>query len=138
MAKHVFSTLSADTRYAQWVNQEGVNTVLRSVLVRGGAGVALRGAGQQVATPFSLRTEVSDSDADFLANHKMFKQHQDRGHVRIESIARDPEKVAQKMDKDGGSAPKTPEDVKKDAEEAAKKSGLKPEETLQAVANKGK
>lgn len=137
MAKHIYSTLSADTRYAEWVTQPGVNTMLKSVLVRGGAGVAVGGAGQ-IFTPDGVRTEVSDADAEFLSKHGQFIEHQARGHVRIESKAFDAEKVAQKMETDGGSTPKTPVDVKADADSAAKKSGLKPEETLQAVTNKGK
>ena len=138
MAKHVFSTLSADTRYADFITQPGVSTIHRSVLVKGGGGVALLGAGQSVITHHGVRTEVSDGDAEFLAKHKQFQDHEKRGHVRIENVARDPDKVAQKMEADSGSAPKTPEDVKKEAEAAAKKSGLKAEETLQAVTNKGK
>ncbi len=137
MAKHVISTLSADTRYAEWVTQPGVNTILRSVLVKGGAGIAVGGAGQ-IFTPDGVRTEVSDSDAEFLSKNGHFIEHQKRGHVKIENSARDPDKVAQKMESDDGSAPKTPADVKKEADEAAKKSGLKPEETLQAVTNKAK
>lgn len=135
MAKHIISTLSADTKYAQFVTQPGVNTIQRFVLVRGGGGIATRGFGQ-VYTPAGVRTEVSDADAEFLANHKMFKEHQARGHVRIEKIARDADKAAQSMDSDNGSAPKTPADVKKEADEAAKKSGLKPDETLSVVTNK--
>jgi hypothetical protein len=138
MAKHVFSTLSADTRYVGWDKSNGVNTVSRSVLVRGGSGVALLGAGQRVLTPYGVRTEVTDDDAKFLSEHPQFLEHQKRNHVRIENVARDPEKVAQKMDKDERGAQKTPEDVQKDAEEAAKKSGLKPEETLGVATNKGK
>jgi hypothetical protein len=136
--KHVFSTLSADTLYTDWDTQPGVSTVQRQVLVRGGAGVAQRGNGPKIYTPAGVRTEVSDEDAAFLVSHGMFKFHQERGHVKIEDVPRDADKVAQKMDADTGAAPKTPADVKKAAEEAAKKSGLKPEETLQVVTNKGK
>ncbi len=146
MAKHVFSTLAADTNYAEWVTQPGVNTLRKSVLVRGGAGVALGGMGR-IYTPHGMRTEVSDEDAEFLSNHKMFKEHQERGHVRIENAAKDAEKVAEKMEADkspdgaksgGGSAPKTPADVKKDAEEAAKNSGEDPSDIVKVVTNKGK
>lgn len=138
MAKHVYSTLSTDTTYADWLTQPGVNTIEKKVLVRGGAGVASQGNGPNIYTPFGVRTEVSDEDAAFLANHGMFKFHQERGHVKIESIARDADKVAQKMDADTGGKPKTPEDVAEDAAKAAKDSGLKPSETLHAVTNKGK
>jgi hypothetical protein len=96
------------------------------------------GAGIRVMTPAGVRTEVSDADAEFLAGHKQFQTHQERGFVKIEKIARDPDTVAQKMETDKGGAPKTPDDVKKEAEELAKKSGLKPDETLQVATNKGK
>lgn len=140
MTKQVMSTLAADTKYTGWVTNAGLNTVLRSVLIRGGAGVAVKGARQPGDTPQGLRTEVSDEDAAWLAQHKQFIEHQKRGFVRIMNTAQDPDKAAQSMAPDDGSRPKTSADVKKDADEAAAKSGLKPEETLQAVTNdkKGK
>lgn len=135
--KHVFSTLSADTRYNQWVHNAGINTTERSVLVKGGAGVALLGGGQIVDTPQGVRTEVSDEDAAFLAAHKQFQDHLKRGFVKIMNSAQDPDKAAQSMEKDTGSNPKTPADVKEAAEAAAKKAepGTPP---LQAITNKGK
>lgn len=133
MAKQIYSTLSADTRYAEWVTTPGLNTIQKSVLVCGGAGVALRGAGQRVITPSGVRTEVSDADADFLQNNGHFKEHMKRGFVRIENVARDPEKVADKMETDEGGAPKTPDDVKKAAADAASKTGLAPDESLAVV-----
>jgi hypothetical protein len=138
MAKHVFSTLSANTEYADWVTQPGVSSIEKKVLVRGGAGVATQGNGANIYTPQGVRTEVSDEDAEFLANHGIFKFHQERGHVKIENIAKDADKVAQKMDTDAGGKPKTPADVAAEAAKAAKESGLTPNETLQAVTNKGK
>jgi len=138
MSKYIYSTLSSDTKYTQWKRGPGLNEEGRSVLVRGGAGVALRGAGQQVYTPDGICTEVSDDDAAFLDAHPQFLQHKARGFVRIEGVARDADRVAQKMEPDEGSNPKTPADVAAAAAEAAKKSGgLSPDETLQAVQNKG-
>jgi hypothetical protein len=137
MAKHIISTLSADTKYTQWARGPGLNQEQRSVLVRGGAGVALRGAGQQVYTPDGIRTEVSDDDAVFLAAHPQFQQHMARGFVKIVDRPLDADTVAQRMEDDTGSNPKTPADVKLAAEEAARKSGgLAPDETLQVVQNK--
>jgi hypothetical protein len=81
---------------------------------------------------------VSDDDAAFLLTNKQFLEHQKRGHVRIENIARDPDTVAQKMESDDGSKPKTPEDVKKEADAAAAQSGLDPDRTLQVTTNNGK
>lgn len=136
--KHVFSTLSAGVDYTKWENQPGVSTVLRSVTVRGGAGVATSGNGPNIFTPKGVRTEVSDSDAEFLANHELFQLHQKGGHVKIEKIARDPDKVADNMDTDAGGQPKTPADVAEEAAKAAKQSGLTATETLNVVTNKGK
>ena len=140
MSKQVYSTLSADTRYVDWQRTPGLNVPGRSVLVRGGSGVALLGAGQHVLTRHGARTEVSDEEAEFLKNDPHFKEHEKRGFVRIENAARDPETVARKMEDDKGSAPKTPDDVKKSAEEAAAggKAGLSADEVLQVTTNKKK
>jgi hypothetical protein len=144
MTKHVISTLSADNRYADFITQPGVSTINRAVVVKGGAGVVALGASRAVA---GVTTEVSDEDAAFLANHKLFQDHQKRGFVRIVDKPVDPEKAAQKMEKDdgetgadgtrkGGSAPLDNDDIAVAAKKAAEKSGLKPEETLQVVAGK--
>jgi hypothetical protein len=135
MAKHIFSTLNADTRYTSWGTQPGVNTMQRSVLVRGGAGVAQRSQGTRVYTPDGVRTEVSDDDAAFLLTNKQFLAHQERGFVKIASAARDPDSVAQGMELDDGGKPKTAADVKAYADAVAKKSGLQPGETLQVTTN---
>jgi len=137
MAKHVFSTLTADVAYTDYTNQSGINTPTRKVVVRGGAGVARQGAGPHIYTPQGLRTEVTDEEAAFLERHPQFIDHQKRGHVRIEKIARDPDKVAGGMEGDEGGKPKTSADVKKFAADAAKKSGLAPDETLQVASNAG-
>ena len=133
MAKYVVSTLSADTRYAGWVNNNGINNVARSVLVKGGARVASRGKGEPV-THEGVLTRVSDEDAKFLSDHAHFKRHQEKGFVKIVNIARDPDTVAQAMSKDTGSTPKTPEDV---ADYSRKKGlGKEPGTELKAVSNK--
>src|SRR5665213_983026 len=99
MSKHVISTLSADTKYTGWVTNAGLNSAERSVLVKGGAGVALMGGGQIVTTPQGARTELSDADAAFLAEHAHFKDHEKRGFVKIISKAQDPDDAAKSMEK---------------------------------------
>jgi hypothetical protein len=132
------STLAADNRYTGWVTNAGLNTVERSVLIRGGAGVAVKGARNPGDTAHGLRTEVSDEDAAWLATHKQFQAHQKRGFVRIMNTAQDPNKAAASMAADDGSRPMTAADVKADAEKAAAGSDLKPEETLSVTTNKKK
>lgn len=135
--RHVISTLAADTRYTNWVNNAGLNMPDHSVLVRGGAGVAHRGSGD-IWTPDGLRTEVSDEDAAWLAKHPHFIEHQKKGFVKIVDKPLDANKAAQTMADNDGSRPKTEADVKADAEKAAAEVGLKPEETLQVTTNSKK
>lgn len=131
--KHIISTLAADTRYTGWVNSGGLNVVDHSVLVKGGAGVALMGGGQIITTPQGARTEVSDEDAAWLAQHSHFKDHMKGGFVKIENRAVDPDKAAQQMADDDGGKPKTPTDVA-----AAQKKADPDISPVQAVTNKGK
>lgn len=119
MSKHIISTLSADMRYAGWANTNGTNAIAHSVLVKGGAGVASLGKGDPLTREGAI-THVSDEDARFLAAHPHFKRHQEGGFVRILNIARDPDTVAQSMEKDQGSRPKNPKDV----QDYAEKKGL--------------
>lgn len=132
MSKFVISTLSADNRYTNWTTNGGVNMEGRSVLVRGGAGIAARGGGKNVVTPRGVRTEVSDAEAEFLAAHPHFKEHAKNGFVRIVNSAQEPDKAAKSMEKDA-SGPKTDKDVAEDAKRNDKGDGTPP---IQAVTNK--
>lgn len=134
--KHVISTLSADMKYVGWINQHGVNTIQKVVLVRGGAGVVRQSPnGLSAGTPGGLRTEISDQDAAWLSKDPHFIEHAKRGFVKIVDKPVDPEKAADSMATDDGGRPKDSDDVKKDADEAAAKAGLKPDEALQATTN---
>lgn len=130
MTKHVISTLGANMEYTEWVNNAGMNSALKSVTVRGGAGIANR----SLVTPEGVRTQVSDEDAAFLAKHGMFKFHQERGHVKIVSMERDPDSIAQSMTKDEGTRPRNEDDVEKFAKE--KNLGKEPGTELKATTNK--
>jgi hypothetical protein len=73
--KTVISKLQAATTYTQRIGD-----TVRGVTV-GGHTTQLPGFLAPTHTCF----EVSDEDADFLSKHGLFKQHQARGFVRIES-----------------------------------------------------
>jgi hypothetical protein len=134
--KHVISTLAADMKYVGWIHQAGINSIEKVVLVRGGAGVVMQSAsGLAAGTPGGLRTEVSDEDAAWLLKDPHFKEHAKRGFVKIVDKPVDPEKAADSMATDDGGRPKNSDDVKKDADDAAKKAGLSPDETLQVQTN---
>lgn len=116
MAKYVVSTLTAPNRYAGWSKSGGVNMIERSVLVKGGAGIALKGIG----APRGVVTEISDADAEFLKQHEHFLAHQKGGFVRLLDRAPEPNKAAGSMEKDDGSRPRD----EKDVEASNKKAGL--------------
>lgn len=139
--KRVISTLGAGTNYASFTEQGGMKSIARSVTVKGGAGVMQRQLsgvyGASRGAPDGVATDMSDEDAEFLLNHKLFKQHQERGFVRVINLTRDPNTEAQKMSKDDGSRPRNAADVK----EFSRKQGLgkdDPATELQVVSNKKK
>lgn len=140
MAKFVISTLGADTQYNDYTKAGGVNSLVRSVFVKGGAGVAgdlrllgVAGAGQ---APRGVKTQVSEEDAAFLANHGIFKEHQERGFVKIINADRDPNTVAQSMSVDEGSRPRTDSDVEKFNK--AKGANAEADSQIKATTNAGK
>ena len=126
MAKHVISTLGANTKYTQWESHGGPNRAIRGVLVKGGAGIVsplsfVRGSVR--AAPDGISTEVSNEDAEFLSKHPQFVEHQKRGFVKIINMDKNPDSVAQSMEKDEGSRPRNAGDVKKYSEDLKKKLG---------------
>lgn len=128
MSQYVISTLTADTRYAAWGKNAGKNSVLRTVLVRGGAGVA----NKLHVIPKAVRTDVSKEEAEFLSTHPHFKKHQERGFVKLLTITKDPESVGQSMTPDNGGRPRNAKDV----EDYSKSLEEKGQDPLQAVTNK--
>lgn len=126
MTKHVISTLGADTKYTDYVNRGGPNTAVRSVLVKGGAGIISPlsfVAGSVRSAPDGVSTAISNEDADFLEKHPQFREHQKRGFVKIVNLDKNPNSVAQSMEKDEGSRPRNAGDVKKYADGLKKKLG---------------
>jgi hypothetical protein len=110
MSKFIVSTLTADNRYTGWTKSGGVNTAARSVLVKGGAGIALIGGGKDVATPTGVQTEVSDEDHAFLMAHPQFMEHVRLGFIRVANSSQVPDKAARSMETDP-SRPRTDKDV---------------------------
>lgn len=126
MTRHVISTLGADTVYTDWESHGGPHQAKRQVLIKGGAGIVspLSLVGGSVrAAPDGVSTEVSNEDAEFLSNHAHFKEHQKRGFVKIITMDKNANTVAQSMEKDEGSRPRNAGDVEKYSRELKKKLG---------------
>lgn len=82
---YVLSTLSNDQSYTLW-NKPDLSgarvgrsvSKLAQVLVKGGANVANR-----LTTPEGVVTEITDEQAELLAENSVFKTHLKNGFVRI-------------------------------------------------------
>ena len=125
MTRHVISTLGADTVYTDWESHGGPHKAVKQVLVKGGAGIIspLTLAGSVRAAPDGVSTEISNEDAEFLSNHPHFREHQKRGFVKIISMDKNANTVAQSMEKDDGSRPRNAADVEKYSRDLKKKLG---------------
>lgn len=124
---HVISTLSNDTCYAEYdiPETEGVKvarpaTQKTSVTVKGGANVNH----QIIGTPKGQRTEVTDSQADFLAKHPLFQKHEDDGFVKIFGHKVNANKAARDLTMRDTSAPLN--EAQGDFEKGGRAAGVAP------------
>lgn len=110
MAKkyHVYSKMAADVTYNDYIGGgDTLSRVAKSVLIKGGAGVA----NKNIITPLGVHTEITEDDRDMLLKNGIFKKHQDAGFVTIEEKSEDPDKVATNLTEGPDpSAPLTPVD----------------------------
>ena len=91
---HVFSKLSSDVTYHDWVPGGGDLPVKAfSVTIKGGAGVTTK----NLITPLGVHTEITEQDAEVLNRNEVFKLHQKNGFVKIQKKDADVEKVAADM-----------------------------------------
>jgi hypothetical protein len=115
MTYYVYSTATNHNKYTEWHPRPGgkdtvsIPTVKRSVLIKGGAGIA-RNPG--LITPFGVRTAIEDTDYEWLKDDPAFKRHVAAGFVKVSKSATDPDKAADSMKQRDGSAPLVPNDFK--------------------------
>lgn len=110
----VYSTLSADVSYNVYYPVDaqikaGVRTIQKSILIKGGSGVAPLGK-RALATQFGIVTEVTDEELEILKNDETFKTHLTHGFVSYASSKVDPEKIIVDMELRDDSSPIMPED----------------------------
>lgn len=122
----VLSTMTTGVAYTVYQDVAGLPTPVHKVLIHGGAGIpSLRsgfgevtsnGEGQPVWTADGMITPVSDSDLALLLDHHVFKQHLEKGLVKvlnkdIRGNHKEVRKHAAGMEADG-FRPLTPETLK--------------------------
>ncbi len=100
--KHVFSTLTADQCYVEWI-QGGADLHIegRSVLIKGGSNCA----DNRLITPIGVMTEISNEDYALLAEDQTFKLHCANGFITVRDKPANAEAVAADMATRDGSAP---------------------------------
>ncbi len=113
----VFSTLSCDQRYTEWLGSGAdLQVAGRSVLIKGGTGVA-NDHGTRIMTPLGMSTEVSDADLAMLEKIPAFAEHKKNGYIKTQSKSAEPEKVAADMVIGDKSSPLTPSSPEMQAED---------------------
>src|SRR5487761_2501543 len=91
---HVFSKLSSDVTYHDWVaGGADLPVKAHSVTIKGGAGVTTR----NLITPLGVDTEITEKDAEVLNRNEIFKLHKKNGFVQIQKKDADVEKVVADM-----------------------------------------
>ena len=104
----VFSTLTCDQRYTEWLGSGAdLQVAGRSVVIKGGTGVADE-HGTRIMTPLGMSTEVTDEDLAMLKKIPAFIQHEKLGYIKTQSKSAEPEKVAADMLRGDKSSPLTP------------------------------
>lgn len=130
MPKFIYSTLSANNIYADWVSGGGdLPRIEKSVLIKGGSNVA----DKRLITPRGVVTEVSDDDFAWLKDNYPFKFHVDGGFLAVADTNEDPEMVmgAEGMEARDTSAPLEPGDF--DGQPGAKPSDVKADAVAEAA-----
>ena len=108
----VYSTLTCDNTYAIYKQTDVKSNAIIShkILIKGGHGVATK----QFVTPYGVMTEIEDSDMDLLREDYHFKNHVEKGFIKvIKKREYDVEKACKDLKDKDRSAPKTPKDFEK-------------------------
>lgn len=98
----IFSTLPNAQEYTSHVVRDDKSVIpVRSVIIKGGAGVA----DKRYETAPGVMTEVSDEDLEFLKANVVFKRHVERGFIQVHDKAVEVEVAAADMDRNSGDRP---------------------------------
>lgn len=117
--KFIASTMSASVEYPLYSKapegaKDYVPTVLKRVLIQGGANVAL---GRNLITSAGIVTKITEDDLALLEANDVFKVHKANGFIQIlDTKPEDAEAVAADMTTRDESAPLTDNDFEEKSE----------------------
>lgn len=86
----------------------------RTITINGGAGIA----NKNLITPQGVVTEVTEEELSALENHSLFLLHKKNGHMTVQRVKADVEKVVADMNTQDPSKPMTPADYAGEGEDA--------------------
>lgn len=121
MSKKVFiySTLSNDQAYTQYVKGTEVPQVEHTINIAGKANVA----GKHFLTPLGMVTEITEEDLAILKGNQMFQIHEANGFITYSNTKADPDTVASDMTGRDASAPLVEQDFENEKVEAPVSNG---------------
>lgn len=109
---YVISTLSQAQEYAFYDSrQDGgstINILKHTIRIEGGQGVVNKRT--LIAPDKGVITEISDSDAEMLKDHPVFKIHQANGFVRITGMKMSAQAAIKHLEPEDDSAQLTADD----------------------------
>lgn len=106
--KYIVSKSSQGIEFGDWkTTTGGINRLVRSVLIKGGAFVADKKTLESVK---GVVNEVTDEDYDWLKDNPTFKQMVNDGYIVVFEKENSAKKEADKGDMKDNSAQLTPED----------------------------
>jgi hypothetical protein len=114
MTYYVYSKLACHQKYVTYFEgkpTDAINRVEKSVTVRGQAGMC-KSTDPDVITPAGVRTQITDEEYGLLKNNWLFNLHRTNGHVTVEEVKVNPNKVAKDLAPDEGSRPRVESDLK--------------------------
>lgn len=131
----VFSTMATDISYVKYSDAPagGLPRILRSVTIKGGAGVASK----KLVTLDGIVTEVSADDLEFLRADAQFIRHEKAGFHYVSDTRHDLDPVVGDMNRKDNSRPLTAADFEaggRAARRTADGSGLMKPPTIAATA----
>lgn len=107
---YVYSTLTCDNLYVDYEKSQNLNVKVGQVLIKGGANVATVGM-RAAITPHGAVTEVTDDQLELLEKNPHFKDHVERGFIKVDRAKLKLEKAVKDMNKKDEGAPKNRKDL---------------------------
>ena len=93
MTMYILSTMTNSVSYANWGHAGDLPVIRNKVTIKGGTGlpsissgfgeVSKDGEGTPLWTADGVITPITDAQYELIKDHKLFKQHIEKGHIKV-------------------------------------------------------